>query len=129
MAILAGPEVAYPYTRDSDAYISYGLQWGARLKAEVALDGDSVGAFRLNLEALMRRVGAYSVSGESQGGAGLFTAMPSIEYNVWNDFWIGFAAEIPIFRPKDGREMAFNDIGLPGLFGNSFGVTFRITAL
>ncbi|MBS1984062.1 MAG: hypothetical protein JST16_07805 [Bdellovibrionales bacterium] len=129
VSLLLGPELEFPFMpSDPDAVVAYQMNWGgrARVQADTGIGSDL--HFRWGVTALLRRVNGYSVAGVEQGGAGLFAAMPSAEYEMMRDLWVGVAAEIPLFRPE-GREEAFGNVGLPGLFGSSFGVTVRVSAL
>ena len=127
--VSVGPEFALPIqTKGSPAIVSYGMQWGARaiLSAESGHGTDM--NFRWAIDAMLRRSTSYSVVGINQGGAGLFSVTPSLDYALLENAWIGLAAEIPVFRPV-GRESAFGNIGLPGLYGALVGLRFTAAAL
>jgi hypothetical protein len=119
-----GPEFAFTQTLGVDERDAYGPQRG--FSALIRLQtSDGLGfPIALGLETQFRRISAYKVAGKQEGGAGLLTLLPQIEYMVVPGLWVGATFQMPILRPE-GREEAFPSPDLAGLYGNSAGLSLR----
>ncbi len=126
---MVGPEVAYALGRKiGENQITYGPQIGfaGALHIETFFDRDT--RFRFGSDIFFRRQNSYSVNSNNQGGVGLLSLTPSLEYLIIDDFWLGVVAEIPTARPVD-KESYFGNTELPGLYGKSFGLRLRAATL
>jgi len=124
-----GPEVVMTKGKSTNGVpIEYGPQWGALggLSVDLLLTRDA--HFRFSGEFLMRRISSYKVANIEQGGAGLMTITPGVEYLLLDDFWIGAFMELPSARPI-GRESVFGNTDLPGLYGKTMGLSLKAAAL
>lgn len=124
-----GPEAALPQGKTLANYqIKYGPQFGftAGMALETFFDRDA--RFKLAGDLFFRRTDKYSIGGAEQGGAGLMTVTPALDYLLLDQFWIGAYYELPVAQPKN-REQRFGNTELPGLYGPSFGLRLRAASL
>jgi len=119
-----GPELIYSQTSGADTADRYGLQWAihALVRYQGALADDMPAS--LGIESYFSRIDSYEIGDSREGGAGLLALSPVMEFMLMENLWVGLRVAIPLQRPE-GREEAFPDAQLPGLYGSSFQFLMR----
>lgn len=120
--VLMGPEFIHTLAMEAGSQTSIGSQYGARAQVEVESRFSEDAHFKWGTQALFRRLNSYSFDGIPSGGAGLMSISPGLSYKVLNSLWVGARMNLALLR-SPGRESLFGNPTLPGLFGNSWGLT------
>jgi hypothetical protein len=116
--VRVGPEVIFASPTGADLSDRYGLQWALNLLVRYQGSfGDDMPA-SLGLQGLFRRIDFFEIDNTREGGAGLLSLSPVAEFLVMQNLWLGLRLDVPVLRPK-GREEAFSDAEIPGLYGGS----------
>ncbi len=122
-----GPNITLAKTYGLDRNDIYDPSWGAVAKIRYQTTDPLGFPVAFAVEGLFQRIMGYRLDGIDHGGAGLMTITPEIEYMLSKELWIGAYAHIPTLRPL-GREEAFGNGGLPGLYGHSGGTYIKSTS-
>lgn len=122
--IKIGPEIVTAQTTENSPADSYGFQWGINLLLRYQTLPIPKLPLSFGLETLFRRIDRFEILNERFGGAGLLTLSPQIEWMLVENLWLGMKIHLPVLRPE-GREEAFSDPELVGLYGSSFQFTLR----
>jgi|GEM_PF-1646781 len=118
--------VGGPVAGLSGVQTEYGPAWGVRTQTGLTFGFGEGGILRLGAEALFRRVVSYRTGGLEQGGTGLLSITPYLEYGLTPDIALGVRYDFAPSRPI-GREHSLGDPSLAGLYGNSFGANLRVS--
>jgi hypothetical protein len=112
---------------DNPEQVKYGRVVGG--EAALFLDfKDGKGPFiRGSLGASFFRVSDYTRGALREGGAGLLSFVPSIDFFLIAGVSLSFQATLPIFRPEK-REYAFATPSMPGLYGKGLGIGLRASS-
>jgi hypothetical protein len=117
--VRVGPEVIFASPTGVDRADRYGLQWAMNILVRYQGSlGDDMPA-SLGLQGLFRRIDFFEIGTTREGGAGLLSLSPVSEFLVMQNLWLGLRLDVPVLRPK-GREEAFSDAEIPGLYGGTF---------
>lgn len=119
-----GADFLWAPTKAPDNADSYGLTWGAIifLRRHWNMGGNL--PIAISLDTQYHRISSYRVTGTDFPAAGLVSITPQIDLMLVENLWIGFHWQIPLQRPE-GREEAFSNSDLAGLYGSSFNFNLK----
>jgi hypothetical protein len=122
--VRVGPELIAAVPTGEDRADRYGLQWAvhALVRFQGAFGEDLPAS--LGLQGLFRRISNFTLDGQQEGGAGVLSLSPVTELMVVENLWLGLRMDVPVLRPE-GREEAFSDPEIPGLYGNAYSLFLR----
>lgn len=113
---------AFPIEPDQTDF--YDLAWAIEASIKKIWMVRELYPISLSLDAALNRIANYRIGSTVYRGARSISLSPRLDIMLVENLWIGFFAHIALQRPE-GNEQAFPDVELPGLYGNSVGLSLK----